>query len=222
MEPGLKSLRTVRTLKEGMCLTIEPGCYFIDPVSWSFRVPTWLVTSSYCTKSWVDSNCAVWNCNKFWVGLKWIWTGWGVWFVCDKSSLTFSPWWFAQVLDKVLEDPNKECFIKRDVLQRFRGCGGVSHKSSWNICFCHNEKYYYILRHFYQHVNCCILCFLRTELFFYLDVCVQVRIEDNVIVTASGLELLTDVPRLVEEVEAWMQRGEKTWNKEKQLTLLQD
>jgi len=25
------------------------------------------------------------------------------------------------------------------------------------------------------------------------------------------MELLTNVPRSVEEIEAWMQRGEKTW-----------
>ena len=31
--PGLKSLRTARVLKEGMCLTIEPGIYFVDAVS---------------------------------------------------------------------------------------------------------------------------------------------------------------------------------------------
>ena len=29
-KPGLKSLRTARVMKKGMCITIEPGCYFRD------------------------------------------------------------------------------------------------------------------------------------------------------------------------------------------------
>lgn len=37
----------------------------------------------------------------------------------------------------------------------------------------------------------------------------QVRIEDNVVITATGCDLLTDVPRTVEEIEAWMQKGVK-------------
>lgn len=36
--PGLKNLRTTRVLKEGMCITVEPGIYFIEPVSECFVI----------------------------------------------------------------------------------------------------------------------------------------------------------------------------------------
>ncbi|XP_018564988.1 xaa-Pro dipeptidase isoform X1 [Anoplophora glabripennis] len=58
--PGLKSLRTARLLEENMCFTIEPGCYFIDPL-----------------------------------------------------------------LDQALANPKQSKFLVPEVLQRFRGFGGV-------------------------------------------------------------------------------------------------
>ena len=39
------------------------------------------------------------------------------------------------------------------------------------------------------------------------------RIEDNIVVTAGGNELMTDVPRTIEEIEAWMAVG-RTMTKE--------
>ncbi|KAM4638294.1 xaa-Pro dipeptidase isoform 1-T1 [Amazona ochrocephala] len=94
--PGLRSLRTARSLEQGMVLTIEPGIYFID-----------------------------------------------------------------HLLDQALRDPAQSCYINNDVLQRFRGFGGV-------------------------------------------------RIEDDIAVTASGMELLTCVPRTVEEIEAFMAEGQSS------------
>jgi len=59
-KPGLKSLRTARTLLENMVLTVEPGCYFVD-----------------------------------------------------------------LLLDKALADPVQSRYLVADVIQRFRGFGGV-------------------------------------------------------------------------------------------------
>eukprot|EP00096_Caligus_rogercresseyi_P012986 TRINITY_DN565_c0_g1_i1.p1 TRINITY_DN565_c0_g1~~TRINITY_DN565_c0_g1_i1.p1 ORF type:complete len:506 (-),score=114.63 TRINITY_DN565_c0_g1_i1:100-1617(-) len=90
---GLGNLRTARVLKANMCLTIEPGCYFID-----------------------------------------------------------------YLLDQAFKDSELSKFLVKDKIEEFRGFGGV-------------------------------------------------RIEDDVIVTQTGAELMSVVPRTVDEIEAVM-RGE--------------
>ncbi|KAK3781327.1 hypothetical protein RRG08_018954 [Elysia crispata] len=92
-EPGLKSLRTVRTLEARMVLTIEPGCYFINTL-----------------------------------------------------------------LDAALANDRQRDFFVQSVLSRFRGFGGV-------------------------------------------------RIEEDIAVTQTGMELLSCVPRTVEEIEHLMAEG---------------
>ena len=39
----------------------------------------------------------------------------------------------------------------------------------------------------------------------------QVRIEDDIVITATGVELLTQVPRTVEEIEALMAEGRRMY-----------
>lgn len=87
---GLKSLRTTRLLEEGMVITVEPGCYFIN-----------------------------------------------------------------SLIDQALKDPEIACFINCKEIERFRGFGGV-------------------------------------------------RLEDDIVVTATSCENLTDCPREISDVEAVM------------------
>jgi Xaa-Pro dipeptidase len=96
--PGLKSLRTARTLQERMVLTIEPGIYFID---------------------------------------------------C--------------LLDKALMDDKLSKFLVKEEIDRFRGFGGV-------------------------------------------------RIEDDIVITNTGMELLTPVPRTIAEIEGVMSEGREVEN----------
>lgn len=93
--PGACNLRTTRTLKAGMVLTVEPGCYFI-----------------------------------------------------------------GYLLDKALADPAVAPHLNADLVERFRSFGGV-------------------------------------------------RLEDDVVVTADGIENMTKVPRTIAEVEACMAEGRK-------------
>ena len=49
---GLSKLRTRRVLEEGMCITVEPGCYFIDfKIEKSLNDP---VKSKYLNKEKID------------------------------------------------------------------------------------------------------------------------------------------------------------------------
>ena len=89
-QAGLKSLRCGRVLEAGMCITVEPGIYFIPAI-----------------------------------------------------------------LEPACEDPAKAQFLNVELIKANLGFGGV-------------------------------------------------RIEDNVILTEDGIELLTDVPRTVEDIEAFM------------------
>uniref|UniRef100_A0A2K5N9M5 Xaa-Pro dipeptidase n=1 Tax=Cercocebus atys TaxID=9531 RepID=A0A2K5N9M5_CERAT len=79
--------------------------------------------------------------------------------------LTVEPgiYFIDHLLDEALADPARACFFNLEVLQRFRGFGGV-------------------------------------------------RIEEDVVVTDSGMELLTCVPRTVEEIEACMAGCDKAFS----------
>ncbi|XP_046843454.1 xaa-Pro dipeptidase-like [Xenia sp. Carnegie-2017] len=78
----------------------------------------------------------------------------------ENMLITIEPgiYFIDYLLDEALNDPERSVFINEDVLQEYRGFGGV-------------------------------------------------RIEDNIVVTADGMELLTHVPRTVQEIEEHMAGG---------------
>uniref|UniRef100_K1PLN4 Xaa-Pro dipeptidase n=1 Tax=Magallana gigas TaxID=29159 RepID=K1PLN4_MAGGI len=80
--------------------------------------------------------------------------------VKPRMVLTIEPgvYFIDVLLDAALRDPQQSQFMCREVIDQYRGFGGV-------------------------------------------------RIEDDVAVTDDGMELLTCVPRTVEEIEAWMAEG---------------
>ncbi|KAK6184786.1 hypothetical protein SNE40_007181 [Patella caerulea] len=80
-----------------------------------------------------------------------------------RMVLTIEPglYFIDALIDRALANPDQARFINRDLLNQYRGFGGV-------------------------------------------------RIEDDIVITDDGMELLTDVPRTVEEIEALMAEGRQS------------
>ena len=77
-------------------------------------------------------------------------------------------------------------YFNREVLARFWKFGGV-------------RVFRGYLQRSYTEAHKCEQCINVACLF-------QVHIEDDIVVTSNGVELLTDVPRTVNEIEALMAR----------------
>lgn len=144
--------------------------------------------------------------------------------VQERMVLTVEPgiYFINHLLDKALSSPPQCGFINNDVLTRFRGFGGVRTQTyykqtssmfqqildgnslvthTWPVPLFFNTISFFL-------VILLMICqykytFLKVQIYMNIYF-LQVRIEDDIAVTADGVELLTCVPRTVEEIEAFM------------------
>ena len=162
--------------------------------------------------------------------------------VQERMVLTVEPgiYFINHLLDQALANSAQSCFIDNQVLARFRGFGGVSlHAGLYIWClseWIHQRDHrtelstrwmIIIILHtwcpgFYTLLELtitwrfiCVYNFALIEFkrFLFDRSChFQVRIEDDIAVTADGMELLTCVPRTVEEIEAFMAEPAKPFS----------
>ena len=132
-------LRTTRRLEARMVVTVEPGCYFINPI---------IVSRS---------------------------TGF-IEFVHNVGLILFPS--TTAVQNIALTNPTQAQYFNVTVLERFRNFG--------IFILNYNQKLYFVT----LNISTCALG--------------GIRLEDDVLVTATGMENFTILPSTVEEIEAVM------------------
>jgi hypothetical protein len=127
-----------------------------------------------------------------------------------------------QLLDAAFNNPDQAQFMCREVIDQYRGFGGVMSlcfmeesnmkviqfsnakihsKNLWKWQTLYFLKFWCALLLWASWITPLIVAFMMS---FFVQ---KVRIEDDVAVTDNGMELLTCVPRTVEEIECLMAEG---------------